>query len=515
MEVLALIVSISGIIITQQLRRQRQEQELLEIENIERTACMEDKRKVSHMNSKLPSLGRENNCITTCCFKSINDARKYCGRPKLSSRVICLNGQWKFKLFPNVSSGFDYIEHQTNENINTEQDITVPGCWQLQVLGDSPIYTNIKYIIPVDPPYIPEENPTGYYKHAFTLTSQQKQENNIYLSFGGIDSFFHLWINHQYIGYSSDSRLSADFNITSYLSCSHENTENLIELLVLRYSIGTYLEDQDMFNLSGIFRDVLVYLIPKHISIMDFNHNSSYNMNNRQGKLEISTIIKQKLYQNRFINQQSMNKYKKYAIQIVLYDEGILLHTSSHPHGNHSNNPLPSQFIFENSHINTPICSVIMPISSAKSVVDNCDNMKSKDLYLSDWQQQSKSHQQNDKLEDVRESRMNEEENNNSTSSGGSGSSTKNNIDRQHQQQQSQQVEEEEVMNDHISRIDCTLTIPASKCNLWCAEKPYIYTLVVSLLDVTDCTDADLEENCNGIIAVFIVMFLYYVCVYV
>ena len=124
---------------------------------------------------------------------------------------------------------------------------------------DIPIYTNIKYPFPCNPPFVPQENPTGCYSTAFEVDENWLSEGQTRIIFDGVNSAFYLWCNGQWVGYSQDSRLPAEFDLTPYL----QTGMNRLCVLVLRWSDGNYLEDQDMWRMSGIFRDVALLHKPK------------------------------------------------------------------------------------------------------------------------------------------------------------------------------------------------------------------------------------------------------------
>jgi beta-galactosidase len=174
-----------------------------------------------------------------------------------------LNGLWKFHLAPcpeEVPAGYQAEDFDVSGWAN----ITVPGNWQLQDFDDIPIYTNVAYPFPPNPPFVPKENPTGCYRRTFSLDPAW-QERRIYLVFESVDSAFYLWVNGQEVGYSQDSRLPAEFDVTPYVRTGL----NTLAVQVMRYCDGSYLEDQDMWLLSGIQRDVILYSTPQ-VSIQDY-----------------------------------------------------------------------------------------------------------------------------------------------------------------------------------------------------------------------------------------------------
>ena len=136
-------------------------------------------------------------------------------------------------------------------DVTNIQDVTwtklnVPGHWQLQGYG-YPWYTNVQYPIPVNPPYVPTENPTGTYRRTFSVPMAWKEGHQLRLRFDGVDSAYHVWINGFLVGYAQGSRNASEFDITEYI------TDALNEILVKVYqwSDGTYIEDQDQWWLSG------------------------------------------------------------------------------------------------------------------------------------------------------------------------------------------------------------------------------------------------------------------------
>jgi len=177
------------------------------------------------------------------------------------SRTQLLDGEWQFRLFDCPE---DVPVSWLAEEAHGSQSIEVPGNWQLQGY-DKPIYTNVKYPFPVDPPHVPSENPTGCYSKVFNVPVSWLTGGRTRVTFHGVNSAFYLVCNGQFVGYSQDSRLPAEFDLTDFL----HSGENRIAVMVLRWSDGSYLEDQDMWWLSGIFRSVELLHKPD-IHIADF-----------------------------------------------------------------------------------------------------------------------------------------------------------------------------------------------------------------------------------------------------
>ncbi|UOF88710.1 DUF4981 domain-containing protein [Fodinisporobacter ferrooxydans] len=166
-----------------------------------------------------------------------------------------LNGNWKFHYSKTVMEAPEDFYHP-DYDVQDWDMLAVPSCWQMHGYG-TPHYTNVIYPFPVNPPHVPTENPTGSYRREFTIDSSWSNRR-IRLRFEGVDSAFHVWVNGKELGYSQGSRTPSEFDITSYV---HEGT-NTLAVRVYQWSDGSYLEDQDMWWLSGIFRDVYLLATP-------------------------------------------------------------------------------------------------------------------------------------------------------------------------------------------------------------------------------------------------------------
>lgn len=186
-----------------------------------------------------------------------------------SDRIQMLNGNWKFKFYNSI-----YDLKETFYNIGFDADdyeeVPVPGMWQ-NYGYDNHQYTNFRYPFPVDPPYVPQDNPCATYIHKFFY---QKDANapKVFLEFEGVDSCFYLWLNGKYIGYSQVSHALSEFDVTSVM----EEGENTLAVLVLKWCDGSYLEDQDKFRMSGIFRDVYLMKRPEQC-IYDYFIRTSFD----------------------------------------------------------------------------------------------------------------------------------------------------------------------------------------------------------------------------------------------
>lgn len=171
--------------------------------------------------------------------------------PRTSPWFLDLNGNWKFRLAPTVAEA-----GEPPWDSDTWGTIPVPSNWQMLGHGH-PHYTNVPYPFPLDPPRVPTENPTGCYVREFMLPDAWRGMI-VWLRFEGVDSAFHVWVNDKPVGFSKGSRLPSEFDITSALQAGR----NTIAVRVTQWSDGSYLEDQDMWWLSGIFRDVYLLARP-------------------------------------------------------------------------------------------------------------------------------------------------------------------------------------------------------------------------------------------------------------
>jgi beta-galactosidase/beta-glucuronidase len=206
------------------------------------------------------------------------------GERGTSSRFKLLNGNWEFFYAPNpalVPAGFEGDDF-TPECWDT---LPVPSNWQMHGYG-VPNYTNIRYPIPVDPPRVPQENPVGCYRHRFTLTAEETGRH-VFLTFEGVNCAFHVWVNGQPVGYSQGSHIPSEFDVAPYV----REGENLLAVQVFQWAAATYLEDQDMWRLSGIFRDVYLTFSPA-VSIRDLRVRTPFVDGYPNAILELQTTLK-------------------------------------------------------------------------------------------------------------------------------------------------------------------------------------------------------------------------------
>ncbi len=195
-----------------------------------------------------------------------------------------LNGRWRFRYCESpLTAPRDF--HLESFDVDAWDTIPVPYSWQMQGYG-RPHYTNVVYPFPVDPPRVPAENPVGCYRRAFTLPHAWNGRR-VFLVFQGVDSAFHLWLNGEAVGYSQGSRIPAEFDITDVV----RSDANTLAAKVYQLSDGSYLEDQDMWWLSGIFRDVYLVAVPE-IHVRDLHVVTRLDSAYRNADLEVTVRLK-------------------------------------------------------------------------------------------------------------------------------------------------------------------------------------------------------------------------------
>lgn len=197
-----------------------------------------------------------------------------------SDRIQFLNGIWKFKYFESI---YDVTEAFYEEEFCTEDfaDTKVPGIWQMDGY-DNHQYTNIRYPFPFDPPFVPQDIPCGEYVYEFTY-EKCKKAPKVFLNFEGVDSCFYVWLNGTYAGYSQVPHATSEFDVTEII----KEGKNKIAVLVLKWCDGSYLEDQDKFRMTGIFRDVYLLQRPEK-AISDYRVSTKV----KENKAEVSLDVK-------------------------------------------------------------------------------------------------------------------------------------------------------------------------------------------------------------------------------
>lgn len=210
------------------------------------------------------------------------DCRNLVENREESDRFQLLNGIWNFRYYDSIYDVTECVYEMDYEAQGFDQ-VQVPGVWQ-NYGYDRHQYTNTRYPFPVDPPFVPDENPCGVYRRTFSYKKNAKAPM-AYLNFEGVDSCFYLWINGQYVGYSQVSHATSEFDVTGYL----KEGDNLVTVLVLKWCDGSYLEDQDKFRMSGIFRDV--YLLKRGFQgIWDYSVRTVWNREEDQGVVAMTFV---------------------------------------------------------------------------------------------------------------------------------------------------------------------------------------------------------------------------------
>ncbi|KAF3434286.1 hypothetical protein FNV43_RR25389 [Rhamnella rubrinervis] len=226
--------------------------------------------------------------------------------------VKSLSGYWKFFLASCPSkvpeNFYDSAFHDSEW-----ETLPVPSNWQMHGF-DRPIYTNITYPFPLDPPFVPVENPTGCYRTCFQIPKEWNGRR-ILLHFQAVDSAFFAWINGVLIGYSQDSRLPAEFEITDYCHPYGSDNKNILAVQVFRWSDGSYLEDQDHWWLSGLHRDVLLLAKPQ-VFIVDYFFKSNLAEDFSYADIQVEV----KIDNSRETSKD--NVLDKFTVEAALYDPG-------------------------------------------------------------------------------------------------------------------------------------------------------------------------------------------------
>ena len=214
-----------------------------------------------------------------------------------------LNGKWKFKWVRKPDERpVDF--YKTDYDVSGWDETNVPSNWQMEGY-DIPIYTNARYPFRANPPYIQKEyNPVGSYRTTFRIPKEWRGRE-VFLHFAGVNSAFYLWVNGEWIGYSEDSRTPAEFNITKFL----RKGENILAAEVYRWSDGSYLEDQDMWRMSGIYRDVFLFSTPR-VHLRDFFVRCDLDKDYQDAVLKVTA----------YVRNYSEKAAEKHTVEVSLLD---------------------------------------------------------------------------------------------------------------------------------------------------------------------------------------------------
>jgi beta-galactosidase len=251
-------------------------------------------------NPEVTSINRDLSRATAYSFETVEDALT-CDRSR-SSRVILLNGEWNFKFaLKPADAPVDFYKNK----VQCWDKIEVPSNWEMKGY-DIPIYKSAVYPFrPVNPPYVPRDyNAVGSYQRSF-FVPEKWEGMNITLHFGGVSSAFKVWINGKFVGYGEDSCLPSEFNITPYL----QKDENILSVQVIRWSDGSYLEDQDQWKLSGIQREVMLLAEPE-LRIADFFYQTKLDKNYQDATFSLRPRME----------NLTGDTIKGYILKVQLYD---------------------------------------------------------------------------------------------------------------------------------------------------------------------------------------------------
>ncbi len=233
-------------------------------------------------NPQLLHRNREDARATLIPFANESNARS--GDRLKSPYFSLLNGNWKFHYAtrPELTpAGFENPDF----DVAAWKSIPVPSNWQMHGY-DKRVYTNVNYPFPMDPPYVPAQNPTGCYRREFNVPNTGADRQTL-LVFQGVDAAFYAWVNGQPVGFSKGSRMPAEFNITPFLKPG----KNTLAVKVLKWCDGSYLEDQDYWRLSGIFRDVYLLSVPA-VHIHDVFVRTPFDKNLKNATLELDVTLR-------------------------------------------------------------------------------------------------------------------------------------------------------------------------------------------------------------------------------
>ena len=253
-------------------------------------------------NSEIFSINEEEAHSTAIPFENFEQAKKAVWEDSPFYKL--LNGNWKFNWVPKPSDRpLDF--YKPDYDASQWDEIPVPRNWQMHGYG-IPIYTNTDYpFVVVNPPFIPHDNnPVGSYRRNISIP-ENWDGNEVFIHFSGVKSAFYIWVNGKKVGYSQGSMTPAEFNLTPYL----KKGNNVLAVEVYRWSDGSYLEDQDMWRLSGIFRDVYLFATPK-VHIRDFFVKTDLDENYKEAQLTIDVELK----------NYSDKKFSNYSVEALLLD---------------------------------------------------------------------------------------------------------------------------------------------------------------------------------------------------
>jgi beta-galactosidase len=251
---------------------------------------------------QITELNRDKSRATAYSFATEKDA--LLGNRDKTPRLLSLNGLWDFSF---AIKPADAPKDFYKSRVSDWKQLAVPSNWEMNGY-DLPIYKSAKYPFrPVNPPFVPQDyNGVGSYQRTFSMPAGW-QNQNVTLHFGGVSSAFKVWVNGKFLGYGEDSCLPSEFNVTPYVQAG----ENVVSVQVMRWSDGSYLEDQDHWRLSGIFREVLLLAEPK-LRIADFHWQAKLDKQYRDAMLSIRPRLE---------NLTGNNDLAGYQVKAQLFDQ--------------------------------------------------------------------------------------------------------------------------------------------------------------------------------------------------
>ena len=225
-------------------------------------------------------------------------------------KVLSLNGEWNFLYLKAPEYSPENFYEEDFEDREWKK-IPVPSCWQFYGYGQKH-YTDVWYLFPINPPFVPSDNPSGIYRRSFHL--EKKEEGKQYLlRFDGVSSAFDVWVNGKHLGYSKVSRLGSSFDASAFL----REGENRICVRVYQWSDGTYLECQDMWWFSGIFREVNLISIPEK-RMKDLAVYADYRYESGSGKLQLKVDLG---IERSSLQEESGSQEDSSSITVLLKDK--------------------------------------------------------------------------------------------------------------------------------------------------------------------------------------------------
>ncbi len=250
-------------------------------------------------NQLVNSVNRLPSRATSYSYRDIESAK---AADRSRAEMLSLDGEWKFNFVEDVKDAPDNF-YESDFDTSKWDKITVPSCWEMKGYG-YPIYTNSTYPFPANPPFIDRTNPVGSYVREFMLPEKWSGERVI-IHFGGVYSGFYVWVNGEIAGYSEDSCLPAEFDITDLL----KKGKNTVAVKVFKWTDGSYMEDADHWRMAGIHREVYLMAIP-NVSLYDYGVRTVVDLKGGKSRLQIRPEI---------VNQNKQN-LKGWNLSAQLFD---------------------------------------------------------------------------------------------------------------------------------------------------------------------------------------------------